>query len=238
MNRLGQRYNAVSAMIPGIQFHKHVRKAMLLRSRSDRSLSSPRGGRTPRTPTTPTSARSNFAWEEENRWTDFQLSDDDAVDKPLLPLALPESWHDEGGTVVHKGPFSFVEALLLALAGAKWVQKWQFRAMALPGGSYVGERRVVPQGGSLNMPSVVSSPQPVRSVREPKGVLGGPYLSSPTSGVPSIGAKPTLESSTRYMASPPRFMNPAPKQPVTPPVLPPVTLPTLPTPVPAPMNPL
>lgn len=80
------------------------------------------------------------------------------------------------------------------------------------------------------MPAVASSPQPVRS-----GVLGGAYLSSPTSA-PGL-AKPTLESSTRYMASPPRFMNPAPK-PVTPPVLPPVTLPTLPAPVPAPMNPL
>jgi len=38
------------------------------------------------------------------------LSDDDLVDKPLLPLALPEGWHEEHGVIVQRGPLSFVEA--------------------------------------------------------------------------------------------------------------------------------
>lgn len=114
---------------------------MLSRTRSDRSLRSSEGGRTPRA-VTPTSSRSSFVWEEENRGTDFQFSDDDAVDKPLLPLALPEGWHDEGGVVVHKGPLSFVEAnwfkiligaviflnslWLLAQAALPWLRPWSF----------------------------------------------------------------------------------------------------------------
>ena len=43
--------------------------------------------------------------------TDFQLSDDDLVDKPLLPLALHEGWAQDGLNLSH------VSVQLLGLVG-------------------------------------------------------------------------------------------------------------------------